>query len=81
MCSCVPGYFGVVFFSACRVIALYLVKICNFQLVARNSKSILPRVMKLYSNVACEVVHFGFHLWIFFCFIRVIALGSLSENL
>jgi hypothetical protein len=34
MCSCANGYFGVDLFSIFRVIALDLLKICNFQLVS-----------------------------------------------
>jgi hypothetical protein len=34
ICSCAPGYFRVDTFSIFRVIALDLVKICNFQLVS-----------------------------------------------
>jgi hypothetical protein len=33
MCSCAPWYFYVDLFSICRVIAIDLIKICNFQLV------------------------------------------------
>jgi hypothetical protein len=34
MCSCAPGYFGLDIFSIFRVIALDLIKFCNFQLVS-----------------------------------------------
>jgi hypothetical protein len=34
MSSCAPGYFRVDLFSILRVIALDLVKICNFKLVS-----------------------------------------------
>jgi hypothetical protein len=40
MWSCAPGYFHVDIFSIFRVIALDLVKICNFQLVSHVTKRI-----------------------------------------
>jgi hypothetical protein len=51
MCSCANGYFGVDLFSIFRVIALDLLKICNFQLVSHITQKGFDLVMKLYSNV------------------------------
>jgi hypothetical protein len=34
MCSCAPGYFRVDLFNIFRVIAIDLVKFCNFQLLS-----------------------------------------------
>jgi hypothetical protein len=46
MCCCASGNFRLDIFSIFWVIALDLVKLCNFQLVSHvNSKSIWPRVM------------------------------------
>jgi hypothetical protein len=40
MCSCAPGYFRVDIFSSNEVIALDLVKICNFQLVTHVTQKV-----------------------------------------
>jgi hypothetical protein len=71
MCSCAPGYYRVDLLRICRVIALALVQICNFQIVSHVTQKIFDLVMKLYRNVA---QHVKLCTWDFFCNVRVIAL-------
>jgi hypothetical protein len=40
MCNCAPGYFRVDLFSICKVIALDLIKICNFQFVSHEAQKV-----------------------------------------
>jgi hypothetical protein len=40
MCSCAPGYFRLDVYSTCRVIALDIVKACNFQLVSHVAQNL-----------------------------------------
>jgi hypothetical protein len=39
-CSCAPGYFRLYIFSIFRVIAIDLVKFCNFQLVSHITQKV-----------------------------------------
>jgi hypothetical protein len=40
MCSCAPGYFHLDIYSIFRVIALDLLKFCNFQLVSHVTQKV-----------------------------------------
>jgi hypothetical protein len=51
MCCCAPAYFLVELYSIFRVIALDLVKFCNFHLVSHVTQKEFDLVMKLYMNV------------------------------
>jgi hypothetical protein len=71
MCSCAPGYFLVNKFSIFRVIALDLVKICNFQLVSHVTKKVFDLqswnlIRMLLSMSSCAPGYF--HVDIFSCF-------------
>jgi hypothetical protein len=55
MCSCAPGYFRVDIFSIFRVIALDLVKFCNFQLVSQVTQKGFNIVIKPYGQVAQHI--------------------------
>jgi hypothetical protein len=76
MCSCAPGYFYVDIFSIFRVIALELVKISNFQLVAHVTKKVFDLESWNFTAILirmCSCAPGYFHVDLFSIF-RVITL-------
>jgi hypothetical protein len=76
ICSCAPLVSLVDLSSICRVISLDLVKTISLCCVI-CSLSAGVRINQLYRNNDqhhCEAMHLGFCMWIFFSFVRVIAL-------
>jgi hypothetical protein len=79
-CSCAPGVLRVDLFSICRVIALDLIGICNFQLVSPVAQKVFDLGSWNYTGMLlsiCRCAH-GILLVDKFYFVRVIVLDLIK---
>jgi hypothetical protein len=81
MWSCAPGVSIVDLSNFSRVIWIDLVKTVSIMLGYVFLENLRVRINQLYRNndqSHCEAVHLGFCMWIFFRFVRVIALDLVN---
>jgi hypothetical protein len=74
MCSCAPGFFHLDIFSIFRVIALDLVKFCNFQLVSHVTQKVFDLESCYFTGILISMCSCapGIFVWIYLVFLELL---------